>query len=134
MAKERVLRVRMDGAFYDRVDALAVTQGLSVSALVRAALERAVQEASFGIRDLKAAWPEPRKTHDISEAELERIAARAVSINDAWRIWENESWWRVREYMVLGRDGLCRGEVQMSEQEAGEFRSGLLSGMKLELK
>lgn len=40
--------------------------------------------------ELKRAWPDYPATHDTSETELERIAARAT---DAQRIWDNEAWW-----------------------------------------
>ena len=44
--------------------------------------------------ELKRAWPDYPATHEISVAELERIAARATDAADAERIRDNEAWWR----------------------------------------
>ena len=44
--------------------------------------------------EFKRAWPDYPDTHDISDTELDRIAARATDVTDAERIWDNEAWWR----------------------------------------
>ena len=43
--------------------------------------------------DLQRAWPEACATHNISDTELERIAARARSVEHAQEIWEHMDDW-----------------------------------------
>ena len=43
--------------------------------------------------DLAKAWPDFAGTHDISSAELRRIASRSANVAEADEIWENEDWW-----------------------------------------
>ena len=45
------------------------------------------------LNELAEAWPDHAGTHDISDAELARIAKAATCVEQADAIWENESWW-----------------------------------------
>ena len=43
--------------------------------------------------DLQRVWPEYWATHNISDTELARIAAKSADVEDAILIWTNEDWW-----------------------------------------
>ena len=76
--------------------------------------------------DLRAAWPDYPATHDISDAEFDRIAEAAEDVADAHRIWADERWWRVptaAEIAVQVRAYAAANQERMKRRPAGVPRA-----------